>query len=96
LKWAFATAGLVYAGENTAVRSLRLAMFTLPEAVAARGHPNTAPVANIATPPRRNVWREIPRSGGRLRFIVMDRILNHSAQKNQGASAHVTIGSASK
>src|SRR5277367_5501124 len=92
LKWAFATAGLVHAGRNTPVRSLRLAMFALSGSAAACrafhvAHdgvvPNTAPVANIATPPRRNVWREIPRSSGRLRFVVMARILNHRPQKIQ-------------
>src|SRR5271156_2112058 len=91
-KWAFATAGLVHAGLNTPARSLKLAMFPLTGSAAARGAfdlahdgvvPNTAPVANIATPPRRNVWREIPRSSGRLRFVVMARILNHRPQKIQ-------------
>jgi hypothetical protein len=83
LKWAFATAGLVHAGWNTATRSLRLAMFPLPGSGAARVHPNSAPVANIPTPPRRNVWREILRSSGRLRFVVMGRILNRRSQKIQ-------------
>ena len=50
---------------------------------AARALPNTAPVASIPTAPRRNVWREMPvwkeRSSGRLRFVVMGRILVQSA-----------------
>ena len=84
LKWAFATAGLVHAGRNTPFRSLSWAMFALTGSAAASVRPgdwaqlvvpNTAPVANIPTPPRRNVWREILRSSGRLRFIVMSRIL---------------------
>src|ERR1700733_4962578 len=42
---------------------------------AARAVPNTAPVANIETAPRRNDWREMPlrkeRSNGRPLFVVM-------------------------
>jgi hypothetical protein len=49
---------------------------------AAGGAPNAAPAANIETAPRRKVWREISWSDGRLRFVVMGRILAHGAPGN--------------
>src|SRR5271168_462085 len=54
-----------------------------PGSAAARVVPNTAPVANAETAPRRNVWREMPlskgKASGRPRFVVMGRSLDHFA-----------------
>jgi hypothetical protein len=55
-----------------------------PGSAAARVVPNTAPVANIETAPRRNVWREIPGSMSRilihfsLKFPAAQHVSDHS------------------